>query len=200
MEKPPNLLILDQNWNALVEISRESPQALQALKEVSESSSMPWYHIQMLDTSCQSHCSPLQLQLISTYSNPSDTDFGLSESAMNDINTYMKQAKDSREQLFAKISRDIESSLGTRKAEIEKEMIVLVECISVIEKSALMESEYFVISKKRKAELEKELEKVNAKLDGATESVRKAKIQVEAIIMKELGTIANGDNLATTHF
>ena len=37
----PNLLILDQNWNALVEISRESPQALQALKEVSESSSMP---------------------------------------------------------------------------------------------------------------------------------------------------------------
>ena len=154
----------------------------------------------MLDTSCQSHCSPLQLQLISTYSNPSDTDFGLSESAMNDINTYMKQAKDSREQLFAKISRDIESSLGTRKAEIEKEMIVLVECISVIEKSALMESEYFVISKKRKAELEKELEDVNAKLDGATESVRKAKIQVEAIIMKELGTIANGDNLATTHF
>ena len=121
---------------------------------------------------------------------------------MNDINTYMKQAKDSREQLFAKISRDIESSLGTRKAEIEKEMIVLVECISVIEKSALMESEYFVISKKRKAELEKELEDVNAKLDGATESVRKAKIQVEAIIiiMKELGTIANGDNLATTHF
>ena len=119
---------------------------------------------------------------------------------MNDINAYIKHAKESREQLFGKISRDIESSLVKRKAGIEKEMIVLVECISVIEKSSLMESEYFVMSKKRKAELEKELEDVNVKLDGATESVRKAKIQAEAIIMKELGTIANGDNLATTHF
>ena len=196
MEKPPNLLISDQNWNYLVEISRESPQALQALKEVSKGSSMPWYHIQMLDTNCQSHCSPLQLQLISTYSNPSDTDFGLSESAMNDINAYIKHAKESREQLFGKISRDIESSLVKRKAEIEKEMPLLVEYISVVEKSASMES----ILKKRKAELEKELEDVNAKLDGATENVRKAKIQAEAIIMKELGTIVNGDQLATTHF
>ena len=156
----------------------------------------------MLDTSCQSHCSPLQLQLISTYSNPSDTDFGLSESAMNDINTYIKHAKESREQLFAKISRDVESSLATRKAKIEKEMTALVEYISVVEeeKSVSMESQHYVVLKKRKAELEKELEKVNAKLADSTENVREAKIQAQSIIMKELGRIVNGDRLATTHF
>lgn len=148
----------------------------------------------------QSHCSPLQLQLISNYSNPSDTDFGLSEIARNDINTYIKQAKESREQLFGKIARDIEISLATRKAEIKKEMTALVEYISVVEKSTSMKSEYFVMTKKHKAELEKELEDVNAKLDNAIENVRKAKIQAGVIIMKELGKTANDDRLTTTHF
>ena len=121
---------------------------------------------------------------------------------MNDINTYIKHAKESREQLFAKISRDVESSLATRKAKIEKEMTALVEYISVVEeeKSVSMESQHYVVLKKRKAELEKELEKVNAKLADSTENVREAKIQAQSIIMKELGTIVNGDRLATTHF
>ena len=57
-----------------------------------------------------------------------------------------------------------------------------------------------MVLKKRKAELEKELEKVNAKLADSTENVREAKIQAQSIIMKELGRIVNGDRLATTHF
>ena len=102
--------------------------------------------------------------------------------------------------MFGKIARDIEISLATRKAEIKKEMTALVEYISVVEKSASMESEYFVMTKKHKAKLEKELEDVNAKLDNAIENVRKAKIQAGIIIMKELGKTANDERLPTTHF